>query len=121
MRARGRQYLPGRPLDDDTLRGRASQGFPGRSGSWRCNVSRPVDNRSVRPLTPLVLMLSACSTPPPSAQTTLVVAQSGDPLAHRQIIKRYFERIHPDRVDPDTQLRDVLDVVKPADAKEPQP
>jgi hypothetical protein len=29
------------------------------------------------------------------------------PLAHRHIIKRYFEMIHPDRVDPSTQLRDI--------------
>jgi hypothetical protein len=50
-----------------------------------------------------------------------VMTEEEVPLAHRQIIKRYFERIHPDRVDPETQLRDVLDAVKPAASEDSQP
>jgi hypothetical protein len=38
-----------------------------------------------------------------------VMIEEAVPLGHRQIIRNYFERIHPDRVAPDEQLRDVLD------------
>ena len=45
-------------------------------------------------------------------QGEAAMTEEAIPLAHRQTIKRYFELIHPDRLEPEAQLRTVLPAVE---------
>ncbi len=51
-----------------------------------------------------------------------VMTEEAIPLAHRQIIKRYFELIHPSRVEAEQQLGDVVEITeqpKPGTSEDP--
>ena len=49
-----------------------------------------------------------------------VMTEEAIPLAHRQIIKRYFERIRPSRVEAQNQLRDVARITDGARQEIPE-